>query len=158
MKQLLKSWEKFLTEEKQKKTAGLLPISPSGKLLVGMRGRNGSHPLTLAIMGGHIEGDESPEECAKREFKEETGYKMSFGPLIKLGSYVKKGIDFQTFVTKFKDEWEDFDPPEEYAEETEWIRWFKIDDLLKRDDLIESLSELLNDEKIQNFLEKFISS
>lgn len=54
------------------------------KVLCAQRGEEMSHPLKWEFPGGKIEGGESPEECLKREVKEELNLeiavKMAFKP------------------------------------------------------------------------------
>ena len=54
---------------------GVIVFKPTGEVLIGQR--KGSHGAgTWAFPGGHLEVDELPEDCAKREALEETGLKL----------------------------------------------------------------------------------
>lgn len=54
--------------------AGLAFILPDGTALFLKRSPGSDHPDKWCFPGGHLEGDESPEEAARREVREETGW------------------------------------------------------------------------------------
>jgi ADP-ribose pyrophosphatase YjhB (NUDIX family) len=60
----------------------------NGKLILIKRLKE---PKGFALPGGRLEEGESLEDCATREFKEETG--LDFKPLFQLGTYSKPGRD-----------------------------------------------------------------
>lgn len=55
--------------------AGIQFVTPTGHALFLKRGPNCDHPGTWCWPGGGIEGDETPEQAARRETAEETGFK-----------------------------------------------------------------------------------
>ena len=58
----------------QGRAAGIMFISPDEEVLLIRRGMGGGdYPGTWCVPGGHQKGDETLEECARRECKEETG-------------------------------------------------------------------------------------
>lgn len=75
---------KFVEEEKAEpehaqdatpdSAAGILLVTPDGRGLFLQRGDDGDHPGEWAFAGGGIDGDETPEETAIRETREETGW------------------------------------------------------------------------------------
>ena len=58
---------------------------------------------TWAFPGGCLEGDETPEQAAHREFWEETGYRLG-----DVGRFlmrrIKDGVDYSTFVVDLPEE------------------------------------------------------
>lgn len=60
--------------------AGILPIcTETGRILLAMRSPDVNEPNTWGIIGGALEeGETDPLESAKRELKEESGYKGHF--------------------------------------------------------------------------------
>ncbi|KWN80861.1 hypothetical protein WM24_23800 [Burkholderia ubonensis] len=76
------------------KAAGTLIIA-DGNILFLRRGNGGDHPSEWAFPGGHIESGESPEEAARRETAEETGYEPH--KLIELGTTNDGAVEFTTF-------------------------------------------------------------
>jgi len=53
---------------------GIIGINDEGKVILVKQYRKAVNDFLLEIPAGKIEPKEDPEECAKREFKEETGY------------------------------------------------------------------------------------
>ncbi|MBS7658955.1 MAG: NUDIX hydrolase [Candidatus Bathyarchaeia archaeon] len=52
----------------------LIPINNNGKLIMINQYRHSAQEVLLEIPAGTMEKNETPEECAKRELLEETGY------------------------------------------------------------------------------------
>lgn len=75
-------WEQELyngettTFEKIKRvdTAGIIPITPDGKIILAEQEQPGTEPF-IGSIGGRIDEGETPLEAAERELLEETGYK-----------------------------------------------------------------------------------
>ena len=63
--------------------AGILFQSSDGQILLMRRGNGGDYPGTWGLPAGHLEGEESAEDAARRESEEETGFKYA-GELTKL--------------------------------------------------------------------------
>lgn len=64
------------------RVAGVLLVDAAGRVLLEHRdARAPTHPLKWSLVGGHIEGDETPEEAARRETFEETGLTITH-PLV----------------------------------------------------------------------------
>lgn len=60
--------------------AGIMFLTPDDRTLLLKRGNGGDFPLTWAPPAGHLENGETPEQAARRETLEETGFKYE-GPL-----------------------------------------------------------------------------
>ena len=76
--------------------AGILAISPEGKILVGLRGQDGPEPGTWASFGGKAESSDMKKE-ALREFREETGFKGDM-ELFPAYVYEDKHLKFHNFI------------------------------------------------------------
>jgi ADP-ribose pyrophosphatase len=61
----------------------ILPVTPDGRILLEKQYRHALGQTILEIPAGTLEEGETPEDCAKRELMEETGYRPTH--LIKLG-------------------------------------------------------------------------
>jgi 8-oxo-dGTP pyrophosphatase MutT (NUDIX family) len=58
------------------RASGILFISDQGRALLLRRGKGGDHPLRWGLPGGHLEEGETAETAARREVREETGYRF----------------------------------------------------------------------------------
>lgn len=62
---------------------GIIGINKAGEVILVKQYRKAVDDFLLEIPAGKIEPQEEPQACAKREFKEETGYGASeFSPLV----------------------------------------------------------------------------
>lgn len=136
--------------------AGVLPICYStGRILLCKRGKHQSNGLKWASWGGGFEPDQdqTPKDCAKREFWEETRcnetYYITNEPI-----YIKNNLRFKYYLYAgmFKNEWI---PDIESEHEAEDYGWFYLNDL--PEDMIEDLAEYLNKNSriINNLIKKF---
>ncbi len=57
-------------------TVSLFPITKEGKIVVVKQYRTPLNKVLIEIPAGKIDKGESPEDCAKREMEEETGYRI----------------------------------------------------------------------------------
>ncbi|MBN1833140.1 MAG: NUDIX hydrolase [Deltaproteobacteria bacterium] len=55
----------------------VIPLTSDNDVVLVRQYRHGTRTITLEIPGGIIEGNDSPEEAARRELREETGYQAS---------------------------------------------------------------------------------
>ena len=62
----------------------VIPLTPQNEVVLISQYRHGIREVTLEIPGGIVEPKDSPEEAARRELREETGYEES--EMILLGS------------------------------------------------------------------------
>jgi len=52
----------------------VIPLTPANEVVLVRQYRHGTRALTLEIPGGLVESADSPEQSARRELREETGY------------------------------------------------------------------------------------
>ena len=52
----------------------VIPLTPANEVVLVRQYRHGTREVTLEIPGGLVESDDSPEQSAHRELREETGY------------------------------------------------------------------------------------
>lgn len=64
--------------------AAVVPLTDSGEVILLRQYRHATGGWLLEVPAGKLDGDESPEACARRELEEETGYRA--GRLVPLGS------------------------------------------------------------------------
>lgn len=91
-----------------RKAAGILFVSPEKEILL-MRRTGKDHQGEWALPAGGIEKDETPEQAARRETKEEAGYSHE-GGLSPFMHSNQGGVEFSTFLAhsqRFKPELND---------------------------------------------------
>jgi mutator protein MutT len=83
-------------------------IEREGKILIGRRKAEQSHPLQWEFPGGKVEQGETPAQALGRELEEELGIRGAAGPEITSYEYTYAGRDpirlFFFRVTKFQGE------------------------------------------------------
>lgn len=79
-------------------------IEDAGKILVAQRSENMNLALKWEFPGGKIEEGELPEDCIKREIKEELDINISVGERLKstVHSYGDKTIELIPFICKLE--------------------------------------------------------
>lgn len=103
--------------------AGIIPFCPTTKrFMLGLRSEECLQPLTHACFGGAVDDGETPEEAAKREKFEETGYTGKF-KLIKIFVFESGDFKYHNFIMLV---------PEEYEPTLNWetksTGWYKLDE------------------------------
>lgn len=56
---------------------GVIALTSDNKAILTMQFRPGPGRTLFELPGGYLDGGETPEQCARRELKEETGYEAS---------------------------------------------------------------------------------
>ncbi|MBN1289600.1 MAG: NUDIX hydrolase [Actinobacteria bacterium] len=74
-------WEKV----KHPGAVGIVPVLEDGSIVMVRQYRNATDEVILEIPAGKLSPGEPPEECARRELREETGF--SAGEMIKLAEF-----------------------------------------------------------------------
>ncbi len=118
--------KEFVGKDALKATAaGTMFIAPEGRLLLVKRSPVSDHPGEWCLPGGHIDGNETPLEAAKREALEELGvpYYPDGGRFFSR-TQSAEGVDFSTFAVSVPGEF----VPTLNKEHVE-ARWFDMDDL-----------------------------
>ena len=77
--------------------AGILIRSKSGEVLFLRRAEGGDHAGTWCIPGGKRDGDETIEECAEREAREEIGPAPYSNP-VEFARRIRDDVDFTTYL------------------------------------------------------------
>jgi len=106
--------------------AGILPIcKTSGRILLAMRSDAVNEPNTWGIFGGKIDNEhETPEEAARRELREETGYKKHF-EVIPAFVFKTSGFTYSNFLGIVETE---FKPRLDW--ETAYTEWVSLRELM----------------------------
>lgn len=122
--------------------AGVMLMTPHYRILFGKR-RGADHAGDWAFPAGRVEEDESPEEAAKREAKEEVNFE-DFDDKLPLIDHRKVGdVDFSTYLQEVPEEF-DPEPNEEFSE----FRWAYPDEAPEplHPGVKETLSKYLDDD------------
>ncbi len=131
--------------------AGTLPIcKKTGRILVAYRSIAVDEPHTWAVFGGRLNSDDSnPQEAAKRELYEETGFSDDIN-LIPVYVYKVTGFEYHNFIGIVDNE---FEPDINW--ETEKTKWVNFDDFQKLHPKHFGLKALLNDNETLNMITNF---
>ena len=73
-------------------------IEKDGKILIARRKRGGSHAGKWEFPGGKLEPGETPEDCLKRELREELGIETEVGPLFCSSRFVYPHVAVELLV------------------------------------------------------------
>ena len=111
------------------RAAGILFITPKKSVLLCKRSGTGDHGGAWALPGGGIEDDESPDQAARREVKEELNYDYT-GDLGYWTRRVKDGVDYITFRARIAEIFE----PDLNDEHTDY-QWVNYEKALYSDDI-----------------------
>lgn len=104
--------------------AGVIPFCKKTKrIMLGLRSEGCLQPLTHACFGGAVDPGETPEEAAKREKFEETGYTGDY-ELILIYTFVEGEFKYFNYLMLV---------PEEYTPVLNWENvsadWYALDEL-----------------------------
>jgi 8-oxo-dGTP pyrophosphatase MutT (NUDIX family) len=108
--------------------SGVLLVSQkTGRIGLPMRSHRVSSPSTWGTVGGAVEEGQTPEESARREVAEETGYT---GPMEMIPAHVFRDGDFKyhNFIGVVPDEFP-YQPSPESAWETQRFQWHDPEEL-----------------------------
>ena len=117
--------------------AGILPIAPSGKILIGFRSKECDSPHTWGPFGGKAESNDMKKE-ALREFREETGFKGDL-ELFPAYIYEDKNLKFYNFIGLV----DEFKPKLDH--ETDKAKWVTLTELKQLSPKHFGLIELLKE-------------
>jgi 8-oxo-dGTP pyrophosphatase MutT (NUDIX family) len=121
-----------------KRGAGCMIMSKrNGKFLMCKRSRATPYPSTWASFGGKAELNETPEQTARREAFEETGFRIE-GEIEHLYHFETPTFSFDTFIADFEEE---FTP--RLNDEAEDASWMALEEL--PDNVHDGLREILED-------------
>lgn len=102
-------------------------IFKDGKILLGKR--KGSHGAgEYAIPGGHLEFEESFEECIKREVKEETDLEIKNIKFLSLAN-IFRHENRQDMLASFRTDWADEEAKLMEPEKCEGWNWYDLNNL-----------------------------
>ncbi|MFA6392942.1 MAG: NUDIX domain-containing protein [Candidatus Paceibacterota bacterium] len=112
--------------EKLKPCVGVM-IWKEGKVLLGKR--KGSHGAgEYAFPGGHLEFDESFQDCTKREVLEETGVKIKNLRFMSLANFILNE-NRQDILVSFIADWESGEAKILELEKSDGWEWYSLDNL-----------------------------
>jgi 8-oxo-dGTP pyrophosphatase MutT (NUDIX family) len=80
------------------RAAGVMLVSPAGRVLLLRRSGAGDHAGEWCFPGGTLEGDETALEAALRELNEECGGRVKSADPVELMRRVAEGVEYTTFV------------------------------------------------------------
>lgn len=155
MKLIFESWRRYLAEQANQyygtSGAGVLVISPNGKILVAKRSAEVEQPGTWSNIGGKIEEGEDPRTAAEIEFREETAYR---GPITLLDALVfqDKNFSYHNFIGIVGEE---FTPVANF--ETSEFRWLSLEEVRNLKPMHFGLARLLSDKGSMETVQRAIN-
>lgn len=143
---------KSLLESKERKSAGIFVIADdTKKVLLGLRAPRLQNGNEWGIPGGGMEPmDRSPEQTARREFKEETQYN---GQMQLYPAYISKenNSTYYNFVGVVPYEFKAISDAE-----TSRFQWIDIDDVPTISNLHWGIPSMLSDRKTMDIIDRII--
>ena len=103
--------------------AGIALMTPKGKVLFIKRSPSSNHPDEWDFPGGKADDNETPDQTARRETKEEIGYDASGDMKAISHTPDTEGVEFITYLMAVP---EKFKPKLEEGEHTDW-KWCRLD-------------------------------
>jgi ADP-ribose pyrophosphatase len=141
----------FYEREQPKRRSGagcMIICRRTGRFLMCFRGSRSPSPHTWSVWGGRAEFDETPDETARREVFEETGYRIS-GELEHIHHQDTYGFLYDTFLAVSEEEFVPFLTPE-----AEGFAWVPLEEIpYPRHD---GLQDLLTNRLTANRLERAV--
>ena len=105
--------------------AGLLPFARStSRFCVTLRGKDANEPNTWGIFGGAIDDDATPEDTARKELEEESGYNGHV-ELLELYIFKSRTFTYHNFIGVVDEE---FEPVLNW--ENSKYAWLTLDELI----------------------------
>ncbi len=118
-----------MSEETQRPKVGLgVYIRKDGKILLGKR-KNTHGAGTWSAPGGHLEMNETWEECAKRETLEETGLEIENVRFMTATNDVFPDVGKHYITLAMAADWKSGEPQNREPEKCEGWDWFAWDEL-----------------------------
>lgn len=132
------------------RAAGVIPYcSTTNRYLLNLRSKEVNAPLTWCGWGGLAEEGETLVDCAKREFREESGYSEEVD-LIRCYTYRASNLVYINYMLIIPKE---FDPILSW--ESEDGKWFTFQEVKNLRNKHFGLISLLNSREFYDFIENF---
>jgi 8-oxo-dGTP pyrophosphatase MutT (NUDIX family) len=111
--------------------SGVLPVCPTtGNVCLAMRSSEVLTPNCWGTIGGAVQRGMSPQESAKTEMQEETGYHGGINLIPAFVFAAAGGFKYHNFIGVVSAEFA-FHPSEEHSWETDFIQWLPYADVVR---------------------------
>lgn len=111
-------------------------IEKNGKILIAKRRKGDRHGLRWEFPGGKIDSGETPEECLKRELREELGIEAEIGDFICRSTFTYMLVPLELLVYKARHISGEFQPLDH--DELRWVAPAELNayDFVKADERV----------------------